>query len=187
MKQQRAVDAVDRDADVRGTETTNSEFRLEVVAGGDAGQHLHRAERIVGNEAAKGEQLAAVQHRLARHTGLRLAKRARADRDVFDVGAGAAGDWNRDVNGIRPTHRHITAHESVADDGDEQRLRSDGNVVDLELAVRVGERLLPCGLDLDEDSGERRAGARFDDGAGDLACLREETEGSGEEEDQHSR
>ena len=117
---------------------------------------------------------------------LRFTKRARADRDVLDVGARAFSHRNRDVDGIRPADRHIAAHESVADDGDEQRLRSDRNVVDLELAVRVRERLLAGGLDFHEDSGERRAGARFDDGAGDLSRLTEECRAEcGEEENQH--
>ena len=75
VKQQRAVDAVDRDADVLRPEPAHRELGAEVVAGRHAGQRLHGAKRIVGDEAAQREQLAAAEHRLARDAGLGLAKR----------------------------------------------------------------------------------------------------------------
>ena len=135
VEQQRAVDAVDRNADVGGPEPAHRELGAEVVAGGDAGQHLHGAKRIVGDEPAQRQDLAAAQHRLARHAGLRFTKTAGADRDLLDVGARPFIDGNRDVDDIRPTDRHIAAHESVTDDRDEKGLRSDRHVGDLEPAV----------------------------------------------------
>ena len=135
MKQQRAVDAVDRDADVRRSEPAHRELGAEVVAGGDAGQHLHRAERIVGDQAAQREQIAAAEHGLARHARLRFAKRAARDRDVLDVGARAFRHRNRDVDRFARDDGDIAPDEAEADDRDEQRLRAGGHVGDLEAAV----------------------------------------------------
>ena len=169
VKQQRAVDAVDRNADVAGTEPAHRELGAEVVAGADAGQHMHGAKRIVRNEPAQRQDLAAAEHRLARHAGFRFAKAAAAHRDFLDIRARAFIDGNRHIDGLGRADRHFTAHQSELDDRDEEGLRADGHIEDFEPAVRIGKGLLPGGLDLNEDSRQRRARARFDDRSCDLA------------------
>ena len=71
VEQQRAVDAIHGDPDVRRPQATHGELGAEVVAGGHAGKDLHGPERIVGHEPSQGEEIAAAQHELTGHTRLR--------------------------------------------------------------------------------------------------------------------
>src|SRR5687767_4729005 len=77
MEQQWAVDAVDRNPDVRWSKTANGELGAKIITGRDRWQHLRGPERIVGDQAAQCEQIAAAQHRLRGHAWLGFAKLAR--------------------------------------------------------------------------------------------------------------
>ena len=142
MKQQRAVHAVYRDADVRRTETANGKLGAEVVARRNGGQHLRSAKRIVGNQPAQREQIAAAQYRLRRDAWLRFAKWTRGHGHVFDVGARALSDRDRDVGILSRNDRHVAPNQTVSDNGDEECLWAGRHINDLETAVAVGERLL---------------------------------------------
>ena len=169
VKQQRAVDAVDGNADVRRPQAADCELRSKVVSGGDRRQDLCGAKGIVGDQPPQREKIAAAEHGLRGHTGLRLSKRARRYRDVFNVGAGTFGDGNRDVDHLVGGDDDVATNEAETNYRDDERSRTGGNVSDLEAAVFIRERLLSGGLHLDQDRRERRAGARFDDGAGHAA------------------
>ena len=142
MKQQRTVDTVDGNADVRRPQAAQRELGAEVVAVGDPGQHLHRAEGIVSDKAAQRQQVAAAQHRLADDARLAFAEGTARDRDILHVCTRAFGHWNRDVDGRSRGHRHFTPHEAEANHGDEDGLLARWNVSDLESAIAAGERLL---------------------------------------------
>ena len=65
---------------------------LEVVAGGDSRQHLHGAERVVGDHAAQREQIALPSTCWDATPGSARGKRRAADRDVLHVAAAAFGN-----------------------------------------------------------------------------------------------
>ena len=169
VEQQRAVDAIHRDADVRRSEATHGELGAEVVASGHAGQDLHGPKGIVGHEPAEGEEIAAAQHELTGHTRLPVAEGGARDGDVFDIGARPFRHRNPDVHRFASGDRHVPPHQPESNNGDEHGLWSGGNAGDFETAVGVRERLLARRLDLHEHRRERHAGPGFDDGAGDVA------------------
>ena len=169
VEQQRAVDAIHRDPDVRRSKATHGELGAEVVAGGNAGKDLHGPEGIVGHESPEGEEIAAAQHELTGNTRLRLAECRARDGDVFDVSARPFRHRNPDVHGFAGGDRHLPSHQPESNHGDEHDLWSGGNADDLETAVGVRERLLARRLDFHEHRRERHAGPGFDDGAGDTA------------------
>ena len=73
----------------------HAELAPEVVACRDAGQHLNRAHRIVGGEAAQLLELAAVERLLSACAVVCCS--GCGDTDGFAVSAGSGGDRNRDI------------------------------------------------------------------------------------------
>jgi hypothetical protein len=164
-----------------GAEPAHRELGAEVVTGRHFGQGLHGANRIVGDHATEGEQVAAAEHRLRADACLGLAKRWSVDDHRFDVGAGPLGNREGHLHALVGLHIHITSRQAVTDHGHEQAVRTRGHAGDLELPFAVRDRLLTGFLHPNEHRCERLLGTRLDDGAADGAGRDEEDQrGDGE-------
>ena len=78
---------------------------LQVVAGGDPRQRLHRPEGIVGKDAAQVLNVGAAEHLLRRRPRVGSPEPFGADRDLLGVD-GAAGQRDPDVDGCPSDDRH---------------------------------------------------------------------------------
>ncbi len=148
VEQVRRSEPVNGEGQMAEVAPTNRELAAEVVAGGDAGQDLHGAQRVVGEHAAQVEELGAAQHLRGRHGIGGRPEDVRPDRHGFAVGRRPLAEAHRQG---RPVRRdgHFPAEEGVTHHGHVQAMGTRREAVYTEAAVRVGQDRLPRVLDHD--------------------------------------
>ena len=116
----------EREIHVAHRQAAHAELAAQVVAGGDAGQHMDGAHRIVRDDAAKLLQFVAAKHLLR---GRRVFVRAAGHIHRFRIRACARGDRDGDDEHVAGRHVDEAADEDVVDRRDVQFAAAGGNVV----------------------------------------------------------
>ena len=162
---------IDREPEVARPVAAHRQFSAEVVVPRDAGESLHRSQRIVGESGPEILDLPAFQHSRGcahRSAGVLSA----SDDHVIGIGAGASSERNDELFGLRRADDHLAPRQRVADHRHTQGVGPFVHVRDLEAAVLVGDERARRPFETHLHVCDRFAGLAVDDASRDRPCAR---------------